>query len=358
MDIRNRLNDKLSKMLFLELKKDRQIGNYVVKENIYVPVKSSSITSRVKNGENIKDIPMSFFIEGMFFVLGADKDFRFNEMYKEFIESTDHSVPFIKNVIYHKVKDEEIEDAYILTKGLSRIEPSTEVYDRLLVLLERLREKYEEYEEEELYVIDEGKKIPNYATPYLYESLVCRDKGEFEKATAVLYRYFELGGEENQGVSKFKKELENINTYNKGKELCTENPEEALKLLIPLVDEFEDSANIYYYIAVAYRAMENYAKAIYYLNEAYTRDEALIEVINEYGINYASIGEFEKAAKYFERAFRESRTVEICTNVVMCYLNIKDYENASKFLEEAKKISPQDEIVLELEDYLKNENSF
>lgn len=351
MNIREKFNENLSKMLFLELKKNKKIGQYILKDNIYVPIKSEKITSKAKEGDNLKEIPISFFLEGMFYVMGADNKFRFNEIYKEIITSIQDSIPFIKNNIYKKVKAEKIEDAYILTKGLSMIEPTTEVYDRLLVLLERLKVEQREFEEEELSIIEEAKKIPNYPQPYLYESLVYRDKGQYKKAMVLLQQYIKLGGEQTKGVLDFKGELEKIHEYDTGRELCKENPEKALTHLLPLVDYFEDMANIYYYIAVSYRILGDYAKAIYYLNEAYSRDEALIEVVNEYGINYANIGEFEKASKYFERAFREVKSVEICTNIVMSYLNLKDYESAKKYLNEAKKIAPEDEIVLKLEAY-------
>lgn len=351
MNIREKFNENLSKMLFLEFKKNNKIGQYVLKDNIYVPIKSETITSKTKQGDNLKNIPISFFLEGMFYVMGADNKFRFNETYKEIISSIKDSIPFIKNNIFKKVKAEKIEDAYILTKGLSMIEPTTEVYDRLLVLLEQLKTKQGDYEEEELSIIEEAKKIANYPQPYLYESLVYREKGQYKKAMELLHQYTELGGEETNGVLVFKNDLQKIYQYDTGRELCKDSPEEALKYLLPLVEHFEDIANIYYYIAVSYRILGDYAKAIYYLNEAHTRDEALIEVVNEYGINYANIGEFEKASKYFERAFRESKSVEICTNIVMCYLNLKDYESAKKYLNEAKKIAPGDEIVLKLEAY-------
>lgn len=355
MDIKKRFNDNLSKMLFLELKKDHSLGEYRIKENIYIPVKAETIADRTNSGENMSEIPVSFFLEGMFYVLGADQNFRYNSIYKEIIETVTGSVDFIKNQIFHKVKDEKFEDAYILTKGLVNIEPSEEVFSKAFMLLENLRKEHKEYVDEELEIIDEAKKLSNYAEPYLYESLICREKTDFDRALALLHRYLELGGKETVEITEFKQNLININTYNIGKELAIDDPEEALKHLIPLVDYFGDSPNIYYYIALSYRVLGNFEKAIYYLNEAAAIDEAVIEVMNEYGINYASLGDFNKAVKYFEKAFEQFKSIEICTNIVMCYINLNDKENANKFLEEAEKIDKHDEIVVQLRQYFQDE---
>lgn len=355
MDIKKKFNDNLSKMLFLEIKGGHSLGEYNIKENIYVPIKAESIADRTNKGENMNEIPVSFFLEGMFYVLGADPKFRYNSTYKEIIENIKGSIDFIKNNIFQKVNNEKIEEAYILTKGLLNIEANEENFGKTFMLLENLRKQHKEYVDEELEIIDNAKKFPNYAEPYLYESLICREKNEFDKALALLHRYLELGGKETIEITEFKQNLININTYNIGKELSIDNPEEALKHLLPLVDYFGDSPNIYYYIALSYRVLGNFEKAIYYLNEAAAIDEAVIEVMNEYGINYASLGDFNKAVKYFEKAFEECKNIEICTNIVMCYINLNDKENANKFLKEADKIDENDEIVVQLKQYLQGE---
>jgi tetratricopeptide (TPR) repeat protein len=121
-----------------------------------------------------------------------------------------------------------------------------------------------------------------------------------------------------------------------------------------LLDQFADDAAMYYYIAVAYRILENYEKAIYYLNEALSIDSDIIEVVNELGINYASLNDYEKAIAYFRKAFEVTKSIEICTNITMCYLNSGDIENAKNHLNIAKKLDPDDEIVLQLENIINN----
>ena len=78
-------------------------------------------------------------------------------------------------------------------------------------------------------------------------------------------------------------------------------------------------------------------------------ESGILEVINELGVNYACLGDFETAIKYFKKGFEASKDVEICTNIVMCYLNLGDKENAKLHLDIAKKLNSEDEVVVELD---------
>ena len=105
---------------------------------------------------------------------------------------------------------------------------------------------------------------------------------------------------------------------------------------------------------IAFRKLENYNKAIYYLEQSVKRESGILEVIAELGVNYACIGENEKAVNLFKKAFEASRDVEICTNIIMCYLNMNDLENAKLHLDIAKELKSEDEIVMQLDKIINN----
>lgn len=359
MDVRSYFASKLNKVLFLEIKKEnvKKIFNIEINEDIYFPVKSSNIVDKVKAENNLEQIPMSFFVEGMTYVLGADENFRFNGYYEKLILSIKDSSNFIKSKIAQCVKNEDYEEAYILLKGLLKIEDTMEIYDKLITIVDNLRNSDKMYKSEELEVIEKAKSKENYALPYFYEALIRREEGDYDRALFCINNYISRGGEETIEITEFKHELKSTIDFEKGKELVYDAPKEALKLLIPLVEEFGDSATIYYYIAIAYRVLENYEKAIYYLNEAMSIDSNIIEVVNELGINHASLGDYETAIAYFRKAFEVTKSVEICTNIIMCYLNAGDIKNAKLHLDIAKKLDPKDEIVVELEGIINNSGS-
>jgi len=319
MDIKSRFVEKLNKLLFLEVKKEniKKLFNTEILEDIYIPVKSINIIDNIKEQKNMEQIPMSFFIEGMFYVLGADKDFKFNEEYKKMLSNIDDSIIFIKSKIAKNVKERNLQEAFILLKGLIKLYDGIEVYDKAITIAEELRSKDKSFKDEELEIIESAKIKNNYALPHFYEAIIRREEGDYEKALFCINNYISNGGEETLEITEFKESLKSIIDYEKAKELLYDEPNEALKILIPLLDQFGNDAAMYYYIAIAYRILENHEKAIYYLNEALSIDSDIIEVVNELGINYASLNDYEKAIAYFRKAFEVTKSIEICTNITM-----------------------------------------
>lgn len=352
MDIKTYFSEKLSELLFLEIKKNSKINDYIILDDIYFPVRTNEVIQKVKEKEDFDNIPVNLFIEGMFYVLGADEHFRYNEQYKDIINTTSNSIGFIKGVIFKEIQNENYEEAYIILKGLLAIEENKDNYDKIFPLLENLRFTNIMFKDEQLKLVEKAKKINNYSTPYLYESLVFNSESKHDLALVSLSNYFENGGEQSEEITQLKTTLETITNYEKAKELVSSKPKEALQILIPLMEQLGDKPDIYYHSAIAYRNLQNYEKAIYYLNEATAIDEDLIEVVNEFGINYALLENYEMAIQYFRKAFQVTKSIEICTNLVMCYLNIKDYDGAKMHLDIAKKIDPADEIVMKLENIL------
>ncbi|GAA0121643.1 tetratricopeptide repeat protein [Clostridium faecium] len=353
MSIKSYLLEKLSKVLFLEIKKGSKINNFTFKENTYLPVRSEAIVEKTKSGDNLKDIPINLFLEGMFYVLGTDKDFKFNNTYKDLIKDIPDSLKLIKSIIFKEIKEERYEEAYILIKGLIVIESTKDNYSKALLLVDEIRKKNSVFKEEELNLIEEGKSISEFPIPYLYEAGIKRDDKDMEGALFSINQYLALGGEKTDDVIEFKASLDMITSYDKAKTMVYESPKEALEILLPLLEELGDNAEIYYYIAIAYRILENYEKAIYYLNDSLAISSDYVEVINELGINYACLGEYETAIKYFRTAFEVTKSIEICTNLIMCYLNIGDNKQAKIHFDIAKKLDPNDEVLKDIEKIIK-----
>ncbi len=123
-----------------------------------MPLKSKSLVDEIKQGEDLDNIPIIFFVEGMFSVLGADEEFKFNNEYKNMINNIPKSEDYIKGRIFEEVKRENYEEAYILLRGLLTLEESKDIYDKLILILENLRQKDKMYKEEELNIIEKAKK--------------------------------------------------------------------------------------------------------------------------------------------------------------------------------------------------------
>lgn len=356
MNYNSQFKEKLSKMLFLEISREgflksikADIKTKFKNKDLYIPISIEYISSNIKDEYRLENLPIYYLIEGMFFSLGADEDLRFNDDYLVLINNISDSIPCIKKIIVDKVKENNLEDAFILSRGLSRAYVDKDVYEKLLIIGEHIRELDNSFSEIQKVQIDIAKDLfVNEAFPYFYAAIIDENQGENSKAFWNINEYINRGGERNELVDRLYAGLEDEVNYEKGKEMLIEAPKEALKKLLPLSEKWTENALLYYHIGTAYRRIENYEKAIYYLNESLTLDDAVVETVNELGLNYACIEEYQSAIKYFRKAFEAIKDIEICTNLIICYININDIENAKLHLDIAKNINKDDEIVREL----------
>lgn len=357
MDSISFFKEKLATLLFVEIDREKVHEIFHIasgeKDQLFIPVRPQSLAGSVIDKNNSSSIPVSVFIEGMFYELGGDQNFKYSSVYKKILSSINESVPYIKGIIYNDLVSRKYEDAYMFLKGLLCIEENKENYSMLLKTAEKMRSIHSFFKDEEMGMIEKAKKISKYPDPYLYEAFIKKDDKDFEGALFCINTYLQNGGDETQEITQLKVSLRSIVNYERGKELAYTDPDSALKYLIPLLDEFGNDPSLYYYIAVSYRMLYNYEKAIYYLNEALSIDNSFVDVVNEIGINYACLGNYKMAISYFRKAFEATRSVEICTNLIMCYLNMGDTDMAKKHMDIAEKLAPNDEVVLKLKKILK-----
>lgn len=363
MDYKNLFKEKLSKLLFLEINKEgflkalNSSNIELTNKELYLPISTNYLADNIENEIKVKNLPIYNFIEGMCFSIGADENLKFNEDYIVLLKSIKDSVPCIKSAVAKRIKDNLYDEAYILLRGLTYIDNTDEVWEKLLLIGETIREQDSGFKDVFREDIDRYKQInTNSPMTYLYEALIYNDESNYDKAYVYINEYLNGGGEPEDYIIQLKNELEDVVSYEGGKVLIEKDPKEALKKLIPLVDRFGDNPSLFYYIALCYRKLENYEKAIYYLNESIAIDSSVVETINEMGINYASLGDYENAVKYFRKAFEATKDVEICTNLIMCYINSGDIKQAKLHLEIAEKLNKDDEIVKEIKEYINKLN--
>lgn len=355
MNYREKLKERLSGMLFLQLKEEAiyktfkiDIKNYKNIEEVYVPVDTKYLSSNIENEEAINNLPITVFLEGMFFSLGVDEGFKYNKVYIDIIKSVPSCKNFIKGSIAKSVKEEDLEKAFILVNGLLRIEKDKEVFNKALIICEAIREKNNSFTEVEEDIIEEYLVYHDDKEGYFYKSLILRDKEEYELSLINLDEYLNKGGEKTKEILDFRQWLQSAVNYENGKALVYDNPKKAIELLSSLLEEFEDNPLLYYHLAVSYRVLGLNEKSIYYLNDALRIDSAFAEPLNELGLNYACLGHYETAIEYFKKVFEVTKSIEVCTNIAMCYIKLGKYKDAELHLNIAEKIDPEDEIVKDI----------
>ena len=352
--------DKLSKLLFLEMKKDGfkksiNIPESVKFENddLYIPISAEYVADNANNQITLNNLPIYYFIEGMFIAFGADKNIKYNEDYGIILAYIPDSEECVKSLIADRIKKNRLEDAYILLKGLYRYTKEEEILTKLLAVGETIREQDSSFVELLLEDIEECKeKFEKSPEPYLYNALILKDKGDYKGAEVEINEYINKGGKKTPEIEQIGTDIGNISSFEKAIDYLKDEPKKSIELLLPLCEEFKENPLVYYYLGVGYRKIENYKTAIHYLEKSILLESGSLEAVNELGMNYASIGEYEEALKYFRKAFEASKEVDICTNIVMCYINLGDKEQAKLNLDIAKKLAPDDEIVIEIDQML------
>lgn len=362
MDYKSLFKEKLSKLIFLEIDKSKFLKLLSIEEDIdfvnkdlFLPISSAYIAENIGDDIKINNLPIYYLVEGMFYSLGADKEFKYNCDYNILLKFIKDSEACIKSKIAKEVENKNYDEAYILLKGLISFDIKEEYIEKLLTIGEAIRRVDSSFKDIMLEDIDIYKeKYVNSPIPYLYESLILRDDEKFTNSYIAINEFVNKGGTMDKDIIEFKQELQDIVEYEKANEELNELPTEALKRLLPLLDKFPEDAIILFKIGVCYRRLENYEKAIYYLMESLRIDSAVVETVNEIGICFAMIGNHEEAIKYLRKAFDATRDVEICTNLIISYLNINDIKNAKLHLEIANKLNKEDEIVVQLNNILNN----
>ncbi|MGL4569741.1 MAG: tetratricopeptide repeat protein [Clostridium sp.] len=357
MDYKALFKEKLSKLLFLEIdkegfKKVANIPEYITfsSKELFIPISSEYITSNIGDRVKIENLPIYYFIEGMLLTLGADKNISYSEDYKLLLMQIPESEECGKSLVAERVKEGRFEDAYLILKGLLEINEDEEYMKKLLLVGISIREKDSGFEEILLEDIEEAKKLfGKMKEPYLYKGIILKDKLDYIGAKVEINEYLLRGGEQTSEIQMLMNDIENVTTYEEAISLIEDAPEKSIGMFLSLLEHFDENPLIYYYLGVCYRRVKQYEKAVYYLLESLRVESGILEVVNELGLNYACLGNYEDAVRYFKKAFEASREVEICTNIIMCYLNLGNLKDAKLHFEIAKNLDKDDEIVKKIE---------
>lgn len=361
MDYNVKFREKLKNYVFIELKTEfltKNISSLYNEKELGDAVSIPINTKYIVEDKNISEyIKTQYIVQGMYYVLGADANFKYNSIYLAILGYLKDSINYIKSVISKEYQKGNYEDAFIYLRGLLKVTKEKDIFHNALAVGEILREQNADFNDVQLELLNEYKEFYQDAYPYLIEALIDFSKGSFDNANVKIHNYLAKGGESTEEIQNFIKELEDRLDYSKVTNNLEDKPEEAIKILLQKLDEGENNPSILYYLAIAYRNIELYEKAIYYLYEALDMDNSYIDVINELGINYAALGDYHNSIKYFRAAFDATKSIDICTNLILSYYYNNEIENAKKHIKIAEAINKDDEILKQIKDEMLKEDN-
>lgn len=342
------LKREIEKTVFIETSRDLIVnvkGSPVLKKGEY-PLMPQDVVGFAQRG--LDGVPGDAIINGMIYMIACDPKFKYNKDYIEFLKSIDGIESYIIMCI-EKSKVDNLKKAVIFATALLAIKPDKRIAMNRCYLLMELYEKLglDALKDETVKSLENiTLEYPEFAEPNYYLGEYYLDK-DMDKAKLYLRRCIN-DPKTHDKASELLERIKNIENYDRAVDMVKEgNGLEALKVLIPYVEDNPENLDAQYYTAVAYRQIGDPYKALDYLDNLLNYGERL-EVYSEIGLNLAALNNFESALEYFKKALKimPDDSGVIC-NIGVCHLGLGQNDEAKHAFELASRINPKDEIAKE-----------
>lgn len=356
---------KTEKVSFIQLRKGTKIdvGDYTIDDDIPLPIITDTLIKEIKEGKLQEELQISHLVDGIIYILGVDKEFKYTEEYKKILYNYN---PNIEDYILYKgfnyVEKNSLEDASILFRALVNLNPhNVEGLFNYALSLENIskelidRDKKDEGEAflleatnlmESILDIEENFSLAYYKLGYYY-----RYFQQFQKAKLIWEKYLKLD-EDAERLNEIREQLELIEddaTFEEGVNYLTmAQYDKALDKLLPLTHKYEEWWNIFYLVGLAYKGLGEYEEAIEFLYSALDLGGLDVNVYNELGICLYLVGDIKEAIDIFNKGIEgNDRDYCIIFNRGLAYLKLGLMDKAREDIEKAYKLNPDNEVIKE-----------
>lgn len=361
-------DNKKDDIFFLTIKKGASIKfkdyEYITNKEMPVPVRAEKLLEDIKRESDDEGVSLNNIIDGIIYVLGTDKNFEYLNDYKEMLEVLHFDLqPYIILCI-NKLDEGNVDDGVIYGKALINInEDEKNCFIYASVLEKRATAKKTAVDENEnQYFLEEAHTFyeksldydSKFALSYYKLGYYYKLKQQYVKAELYWKKHQELDND-NVRIEEIRNELNDLQPYvdyeNGYNLVLKEQPDEALDLLLPLVNEFSGWWNLLFFIGLAYRSLGDYEIAEKYFENVLKIEEYQKETINELGLCKICRGKYTEAAELFTTLLNiEPGTCEIFCNRAVAHLYNEEIDRAKEDIETALKIDPNDEIALSIKE--------
>ncbi len=393
--LENILKQKTDDVVFFEVSESvpSPFDDLIWEKNMAIPIMTGHMVDKVVNGDEA-DIKIASILEGMVHILGIDCNFVHRDFYLKFMRRAD--VNFYKRIysdaVYladnYKYMDalirfrtaiifiEEFVDAdskqyhimedifydcgrlcELIARKFSDIESNTLKQDDNKNDNSGLN-KMEVFEIMSLYYfnqvlsLNENHGLAQYHMGFHYYKN--RDYFMAKKMWVEALESKKLEENQKSDILKKLRIVEDEIIYEKGYKAIIEGFEdEGLEHLLPLLDEYPDWWNLYFFIGLAYRKKQMFVEATEYFKKVLTLNTGHIDSMNEIAICYMSAGDVKMAEKYLKEAIR----LNPINHEIICNMGILELHKGNKAMAEthinkALEIEPNDEIAMAWKQYL------
>ncbi|GFN36039.1 tetratricopeptide repeat protein [Tepidimicrobium xylanilyticum] len=354
---------KAEKVSFVQLKRGAKINvdNYTIDDKIPLPIITDTLVEEIKEGSLQEELQMAHIVDGIIYILGIDKDFRYKEEYKNILYNYNSK---IENYILYRglglAEKERLEEASIVFRALVNLNPkNVEGLFNYALSLEDIGKKYIDMDNkdkgeaflleatnlmETILDIEENFPLAYYKLGYYYKYFQ-----QFQKSKLIWEKYLKLD-EDPERLNEIREELHLIEddaNYEVGINYLTIGQyERALEKLMPLSYKYEEWWNIFYLVGLAYKGLGEYEEAIDFFYKALDLGGTDVNIYNELGICLYLVGNIKEAISIFGQGINQNnKDYWIIFNRGLAYLKLGIMDKAKKDIEKAYKLNPNDDIV-------------
>ncbi|QZY56347.1 tetratricopeptide repeat protein [Crassaminicella profunda] len=359
--IKEYINDGLERVVFIELKKDAHIDpKFEMLKEIPIPMNIAEITKPIKEKKDDYEISLASMARGMITVIGMDRDFKYADTYKEFLNIFDEKI--LEYIAYEGLKlaeETKFYDALIYFNALITLDEGNlnGLYNYARCCQDIAskvedRDKKKEFKREAIETLEIIiERYPDFSLAYYHLGFHYANQNLFKKAQIIWEKCIDLDiDEEKKKELVFQiKELKDQIEYEEGyTHILNNQPDLGLKKLLPLMEKYSDWWNLLFFIGLGYRQLGNVEEAINVLKKILTIKPTQVDTLNELGLCYAALNDFKHAEKYFKKALQfKNEDSEILSNLGMVYMEIGKLQEAKEVLEKSIRLNPHDEITMQ-----------
>lgn len=359
-------NNKKDDIFFVTLKEGAAIKfkdyEYITSREIPVPVRAGKLLEDIKKESEVDNagISINSIIDGIIYVFGTDKDFEYLDDYKEMLEILHFDLPPYIILCINKFDDENADDAVIYGSALININEDDRNCFIYASVLEKKATEQKTTEDEKQYFLEEAHALyeksldynDKFALSYYKLGYYYKLQQQYVKAQLYWKKHQELDKDAVR-IEEIRNEIGQLEPYvdyeNGYNLVLKEQPNEALDLLLPLVNDFSGWWNLLFFIGLAYRSLGEYEIAEKYFENVLKIEEYQKETINELGLCKICRGKYTEASELFTTLLNiEPGNCEVFCNRAVAHLYNDEIERAIEDITTALKINPDDEIALSI----------
>lgn len=352
------LRKRAEELIFIELKPGVTLGwnGFVFPEGIPLPVKLHEIVGDIKDN-NLEHFSSVTLVEGMIRILGIDSETPHRLTYLSALKAYQ---PDMLEVILtkgiHAASEEAYNEAMLLFRTAVQLQPTHEDalynYGRSLV---DLAAKHESTRLETA-LTDEALEVfealadlnQDLAQAYYQLGFLHANKKSYIRAADCWQRALtrELTEDQEMEIKTLLIQLEDKRIYEEGYNAVLKGyHQEALELLCTLEENHPEWWNLFFFIGLAYKGLEQYEDAISCFLRVAELHPAHPETHNELGICYLMLMRYQDAEEHLAKGISMNpESSEMLCNMGIVLLEKGNFELAENFLIEAVQKAPEDEI--------------